>query len=638
MTKLKTFWLSAAAIATVAIGIVKAPALASSAPSGGVMPMPKGPYDVRIERNVMVAMRDGTRLSTDLHMPVGATGKLPAILIRTPYDKRHMRGIGPMWGYAERIFAEHGYVVVVQDTRGRYASEGEFTVSGGDVEDTDDTINWIARQPWSSGKVGTHGCSYLGEIQIRSARISNPHWTAALAQAAGGATGAADNRYRYFAYRTGGAVELAATLNWMTVAGSKYFFRPPPQMSRETLNQYEDMFRKEPSAPEYDKAKILRELPIATLDKKAGLPPTDYFDSVARPLTDPWWAQFGYLDGSERISTPTLHMDSWPDLAVGETIFQYNLFKRNAVSPAVARNQYLIIAPTTHCAYEWSKQNTVVGERELGDTRFDYFGTYLRWFDYWLKGKADALRDMPKVQYFLMGKNEWRSADAMPIPGTRFTKLYLTSSGRANSLDGDGRLQWQPPQRASADSFVYDPANPVPTLGGPVDTDDRGQGFFDQRPVEKRPDVLVYTSAPLTSGIEVTGPLQATLYVSSTAKDTDFTVKLVDVFPDGRALNVKDGIIRARYHKGFDRSTPLERGQVYELRVDLQATATFFPAGHRLRIEVSSSNFPRFDRNLNTGGKNYDETQGVTARNTVLHSARHPSHVVLPIVPAARGK
>lgn len=639
MRKSRGVFLSAIMLAgTVGLGLFPLDgAVSASAPEGGVMPMPKGPYDVRIERNIMVPMRDGTRLSADLHFPVGASGKLPAILIRTPYDKRHMRGIGPMWGYAERIFAEHGYVVVVQDTRGRYASEGAFTVSGGDVEDTHDTINWIAQQPWSSGKVGTHGCSYLGEIQIRSARHANPHWVAALAQASGGATGSADDRYRYFAYRTGGAVELAATLNWMTVAGSKYFFRPPPEMSRETLNEYEQLFQKEPNVPEYDGSQILKQLPIATLDKKAGLPPTDYFDSVTRSLTDPWWKQFGYLDGSERISVPTLHMDSWPDLAVGETIFQYNLFKKNAVSQTVADNQYLIIAPTTHCAYEWSKAETKVGERDLGDTRLDYFGTYLRWFDYWLKGKADALRGMPKVQYYLMGKNEWRSADAMPVPGTQFTKIYLASKGAANGLSGNGRLQWQPPRDGAAtDRFTYDPGNPVPTLGGPVDTDGRGQGFFDQRPVEERPDVLVYTSDPLPSGIEVTGPLEATLYVSSSAKDTDFTVKLVDVLPDGRAFNVKDGIFRARYHSGFGKPTPLEPGRVYKLRIDLQATATYFPAGHWIRVEISSSNFPRFDRNLNTGGDNHSETQWVKAQNIVFHSARYPSHILLPIVPDSR--
>lgn len=614
---------------TLMLGQLPSADLTASESGGEIQPMPKGKFDVEIDKNVMVAMRDGTRLSTDIHMPVGASGKLPAILIRTPYDKRQMREIGPMWGYAERVFAEHGYVVVVQDTRGRYASEGQFTISIGDVDDTHDTVDWIAKQPWSNGKIGTHGCSYLGEIQIRSAAVSNPKLVAMLAQAAGGATGSADDRYRYFGYRTGGALEMAAALSWMQIAGSKYFFRPPPHMSRETLNRYEAFFHKAPEVPEFDMDAVLQTLPVIAMDERAGLPPTDWRDSVSRDLTDPWWDQFGYLNGKERISVPTLHMDSWPDLAVGETLYQYNLFKKNAVDQRTRDNQYLIIAPTTHCAYEWSSEQTIVGERDLGDTRFDYFGTYLRWFDYWLKDDKAALSGMPKVQYYLMGKNEWRSAESMPLPNTEYRKLYLGGG------DGDaGRLGWSGPQADAVNSFTYDPKDPVPTIGGPVGTGGREQGYYDQRAMPPRKDILVYTSDPLEEGIEITGPLQAILYVSSSARDTDITAKLVEVFPDGRRLNVRDGIFRLRYHAGFDRKTPLRKDEVYEIRVDLQATALYVPAGNRLQLEVSSSNFPRFDRNLNTGGNNFDEVDGEIATNQVFHGTSRPSHLLIPVIPA----
>lgn len=275
----------------------------------------------------------------------------------------------------------------------------------------------------------------------------------------------------------------------------------------------------------------------------------------------------------------------------------------------------------------------------MGDARFPYYQTYLEWFDYWLKELDNDVIQMPKLQYYLIGAGEWRSADAWPLPGTEFTKFYLHSNGQANSRNGDGTLSTEPPGEEPADRFTYDPASPVPTVGGPIcciGADDAPAGAMDQSEVELRNDVLVYTSAPLDQGIEVTGPLEAILYVSSDTKDTDFTVKLVDVLPDGTAYNVQDGILRARFRQGFDRVVLMEEGQVYRLRIDLHATGTWFGPGHRIRVEVSSSNFPRFDRNLNTGRNNYDETEWRVAHNTVHHSAEHPSHVVLPVVGAVR--
>ena len=281
-------------------------------------------------------------------------------------------------------------------------------------------------------------------------------------------------------------------------------------------------------------------------------------------------------------------------------------------------------------------KKTIVGERDLGDARKEFWRIYVDWFDHWLRGTDNGITEMPHVQYYLMGKNEWRNAQEWPLPETRFTDYYLHSDGQANSRFGTGRLSAEPPEHESLDNYVYDPATPVPSLGGPVcctGTPDAAAGAFDQREVEMRHDVLVYSTPPLEEGVEVTGPIEAVLYVSSSAKDTDFTAKLVDVYPDGTAYNVQEGILRARYREGLDRKVWMQPGEVYELRLDVHATSNYFGPGHRIRLQVSSSNFPRFDRNLNTGGNNYDETEWQIAQNTVHHSERYPSRIVLPVIP-----
>jgi putative CocE/NonD family hydrolase len=295
------------------------------------------------------------------------------------------------------------------------------------------------------------------------------------------------------------------------------------------------------------------------------------------------------------------------------------------------------MSPTTHCRSETVTDQTVVGELDFGDARHDYWGMYLKWFDHWLKGADNGVTSMPKVQLFVMGRNQWRGEHEWPLARTRFTPWYLHSRGRANSRNGDGTLSALAPRSEPADSFVYDPAAPVPTIGGSVCAAcARGRNLVDgpaeQREVEIRSDVLVYTSAPLERGVEVTGPLNVVLYVSSSARDTDFTAKLVDVHPDGRAYNIQEGIQRMRYREGYDRKVWMEPGAVYKVEIDLEATSQYFKPGHRIRVSVSSSSFPRWDRNLNTGGNNYDETEWLVARNVVHHSARYPSHIVLPVI------
>jgi uncharacterized protein len=297
--------------------------------------------------------------------------------------------------------------------------------------------------------------------------------------------------------------------------------------------------------------------------------------------------------------------------------------RENGENARARANQFVVIAPTTHCAFDSATEHTVVGKRELGDAQFDYYNLYLRWYDHWLKGLDNGMATAPKVQIYVMGANKWRSENEWPLARTRFTKYYLHSDGHANSLGGDGVLSAEAPRDEASDQFRYDPKDPVPTVG---------EGAQDQSEVERRTDVLVYSTPPLKAGVELTGTMELVLFVGSSARDTDFTAKLVDVYPNGTAFNLQDGVLRARYREGFNKKVWMKPGEVYPLKIDLHATSNYFPAGHRIRLEVSSSNFPRFDRNLNTGGNNYDESEGSIATNVVCHSRDRLSYIVLPVI------
>lgn len=577
-------------------------------------PQPK--YQVRLEENVMIAMRDGIKLSTDLYFPVGLDGKLPVVLIRTPYNKERYRHAERG---APRSLAAQGYAVAVQDKRGRFASEGEYVVQGGDVNDGYDTVDWLAKQPWSNGNIGTIGCSYEGDVQILQSQARHPNLKCMIPQSAGSSIGAAGNRYYYFGARKGGNVELAGGLGWFANNGNKIRSKPASNLPA-------DRFRK-----------FWGTLPLLGMVERAGGPPTDWDDIVKRELDDPWWDQFGYLKGNEKFDVPALHINSWYDFGVAETLLEFNLLRTNAVSEQARNNQFAVISPTSHCSSEFgTSSRTIVGERELGDARFDYFNLYLQWFDYWLNGVDNGVTRRPKLMIYVMGRNVWRAENEWPLARTRYTKYYLHSDGHANSRFGSGASDTAAPQSEPADNYTYDPRTPVPSRGGPLcctGTPDAPEGSFDQSEVEARHDVLVYTTPELGRGVEVTGPIKAVLYVSSSAKDTDLTVKLVDVYPDGTAYNVQEGVLRARHREGFTKKVWMKPGGVYEVIVDLEATSNYFGPGHRIRVEVSSSNFPRFDRNLNTGGNNFDETAWVVARNRIHHSARYPSHVLLPVIP-----
>ena len=576
----------------------------------GPYPRPVGTHAVEIERGVMVAVRDGTHLATDIYRPKDLDGPLPTVLIRTPYNK----SASAAGDASANFFASHGYAVVVQDVRGKFASEGTFKVYEGEMTDWTDVFDWIAKQSWSTGKIGTYGCSYLGEGQIVAAQQHHPLHTAAIAQAAGGNLGRVAGQREFWGSVEGGTSALSINFGWMPI--------------------YASLDKGARAKPAVDIGTFLKTLPLIDMTDRAGSPSWDWRNFLERSPDDPWWDARGYLTDKAIISTPTLHTSSWFDMA-GNALEELQIFKKNATNGNARTGQYAIISPTVHCSSERAGSQAMVGALPVGDARFHYFETYLAWYDRWLRGNVRALDSMPHFQYYVIGRNEWHHADQWPVPGMHETTWFLHSGGAANTLAGNGHLDAVAPKAEHADTFSYDPANPVPARGGTVcctgNPKDVG-GSFDNTDIEQRPDVLVYTSDALRDGMELTGSMHARICLSSDALDTDVTVKLVDVFPDGRSMNMVDGITRARYRDGFGTPHMMAAGKVYEVPVDLHATSWFLPAGHKLRVEVSSSNFPRYDRNLNTGGHNYDETTWRVAKNAVHHESACASRLVLPRV------
>ncbi|MDB4892156.1 MAG: hypothetical protein JWL61_4011 [Gemmatimonadetes bacterium] len=599
------------AFALAVFALLSAPARsAAQAPAGAPYPRPPGAHEVVIERAVMVPMRDGVRLATDIYRPKDVTGAVPTILIRTPYNK----SANPNGDVTAQFFASHGYGVVVQDVRGKFASEGTFHVYEGDTTDWSDMFDWIGAQSWSTGRIGTYGCSYLGEGQIVAAQQRHPRHIAAIAQAAGGNLGRVGRLRQFWGSVEGGAFALSINFGWMPVFASiDKGARPMPKV---------------------DLASFVRTLPLIDMTDRAGSPSWDWRNFLERSPDDHWWDDRGYLTDKDSVGVAALHVSSWFDLA-GEALIEAEIFRRNGVNDRARNGQYVIISPTTHCSSERSSAQTRVGDLVVGDARLHYFDTYLAWFDRWLRGNVHALDSLPRVQYYVIGRNEWRKSDTWPVKGMRETSFYLRSDGDANSSKGTGRLSLSAPTREKADTFTYDPGNPVPSRGGSICCTGNPKdvpGSFDNADIELRPDVLVYTGDVLRDGLELTGPMRAIVHLSSRAPDTDITVKLLDVFPDGRVMNMQEGITRVRYREGFDKGRMMSPDKVYEVPVALHATSWFLPAGHRLRVEVSSSNFPHFDRNLNTGGRNYDETVFRSAANSVHHTSAYPSRLILPVV------
>ena len=603
-----------------------------------------------IERKVMVPMRDGKRMQADIYRPRDASKKYPIIFSRTPYNFNYWDvELDAPRDMSQALDAvKRGYAYIVMNERGRYFSDGDYDILGVPLTDSDDELDWMSAQPWSSGKVGLIGCSSSAEWQLAVAARGNKALATMIPMSFGDGVGHVGPYYEQGNWFRGGAVQMRFS-RWLYDYGfASSDGRPsfPAAMSRESLEQVARSYDLSAKPPSIDWNKAYLHLPEKDILSAQGAPKS-IFDSptpsgktamVLRTPNDPAWLAGGLWNQSEKINIPGLWIMTWYDNSVAPNLAAYN-YVRQTASPDVANEQYAVIAPMPHCAYRGASQHTVVGERDMGDARLDYDALTYAWFDRFLKGDDNnLLAKTPKVQYYTMGLNKWQSSDTWPPTNAKPVTFYLVSGGHANSLYGDGELATATPKDDAADKFVYDPMNPVPTPGGnsyAIGLDHHG-GAFDERPIEARNDVLVYSTGPLQEGMEVTGPVDVTLYVSSDAKDTDFTVKLIDVMPDGTAWNIDDNIQRARYREGYDKPPVwMEKDKIYKVAFQPMQTSSYFAPGDELRIEVSSSNFPLYDRNLNTGGDNVTESHGVVARNAVHHSAQYPSSITLSVVPHA---
>jgi putative CocE/NonD family hydrolase len=603
-----------------------------------------------VERKLMIPMRDGKRIATDVYRPKDTSKKYPTIFSRTPYNFNFwdVRNGVPRDLSTELEAVKRGYAFVQMNERGHFFSEGNYDILGPPLTDGVDELAWISKQPWSNGRVGTIGCSSTAEWQLAVAAQGSPAFTTMIAQGYGAGVGRVGPWYEQGNWYRGGAVQMLF-IAWLY--GQQNQVRPmfPPDASQEDLIRASRSFDLAQQAPTVDWSKALPHLPVQDIMKAAGGPRGVFADRmpvetggamIQREPNDPAWYKGGLWHDNMKINIPGFWFMSWYDVSIGPNLAAYNHVRRTA-SPEIANQQYAVIAPTLHCAFKRATENTIVGERSVGDARLNYDELTYAWFDHFLKGESNGiLEKMPRVRYYTMGINKWQTSDTWPPQGAQQVSFFLSSGGKANTLNGDGVLSDAAPATDNPDRFEYDPMNPVPSHGGNVCCTGNAitAGSFDQRKNESRPDVLVYTSEPLREGIEVSGPIEVTLYVSSDAKDTDFTVKLLDVYPDGRAFNLDETIQRMRYRDGYDKSNVrMQPGKVYKVTLSPLTTSNYFATGHRIRIEVSSSNFPRFDRNLNTGGKNYDETKGVVARNAVHHSKQYPSEVKITVVKKSSG-
>lgn len=574
----------------------------------------------RVEKDGQVAMRDGVVLATDLWIPDG--GPSPALLARLPYGKDVIVGGNYAYPLHPDLFEllRAGYAVVWQDCRGRFGSDGEFVPMMNEPNDGADTIEWISQQPWCDGRVGTYGASYLGFTQLASAS-QIPQALRAIAPAA-----TSSDYYTAPWYSTGGALSWHLLQFWATMMGATDAHRAE---SRDVGDKEVFSVLTSSMADPHAYMKVPREH-----DTVAKYWPW-WSDMLSHPSRDEFWQDLSVVDRAEHITVPALHIVGWFDLLLDSTVRTYRQLRARAGTAEARSGQQLIIGPWDHMAFDG-----VYPDRQFPMTSGALFAnltrTHLDFYDRWVRGHHTAPATDAPVRIFVMGIDEWRDEQEWPLPDTTYVDYYLSSAERANTAAGDGFLTTIPPTADASDSYTYDPADPVPSVGGRMllPAAANGAGPADQRAVEARADVLCFTSGVLEEPLEVTGHITLVLHVCSSALDTDFTGKLVDVYPDGRALYLTDGILRARYRNSLSEPYLLEPGQTYELTIDLALTSNVFLPGHRIRLEVSSSNFPRYDRNTNTGGTIAEEglADAIVATNTVMHGPAHPSRLILPII------
>ena len=547
---------------------------------------------VKIEIGVRVPMRDGVTLSANVFRP-DRPGKFPVIILRSPYGKNSASQIG--FG---RFFAGNGYVYIVGDSRGRHDSDGTFHAMHDEAEDGYDTIEWAAAQAWSDGNVGTFGGSYGGENQWMAAVSRPPHLKTmgVLVSPPGPFYNAP---YQYGAF-------CLLLIDWSIMVS------------------YHD----NQSSHELGLDKVIRGLPLATMDELAtGQSLPLWKRQFAHPTYDDYWKAVDFERHWDKIDIPILHISGWYDDDQPGTFRNFMAMRRLG-----RKGQKLLVGPWPHAINSVTK----MGILDFGpSSKIDLQATMLRWFDRWLKGVPNGVDAELPVRVFVMGANTWRDEPDWPLPATQWTKYFFHSGGKANSLSGDGVLSPAPPKKEPPDGYAYDPADPTPFVM-PTSSAQIG-GPDDYRPVGERKDVLVYTTPPLEQDMELTGPLSVKLFASSSAPDTDWNAMLIDVHPDGYALRLNDGVVRASYRESFENPSPIEPGTIYEYAIDCWATSMLIRKGHRLRVHIASAAFPKFDRNLNTGHRFGMDSEMRVARQTVFHDAKHPSHIVLPVVPA-KGK
>jgi putative CocE/NonD family hydrolase len=574
---------------------------------------------IKLEINVAVKMRDGTNLYADIYRP-DDQGKHPAILASLPYNKDESPNI--LSGYMNpKRFVRNGYAVVLQDIRGTGVSDGEFYAFRVEADDGYDTVEWVAAQPWCDGNVGMYGLSHLGFTQWATAMTQPPHLKTICP---------AGTQHGARPYRNG-AFYLNRILVWyvqhLTACALRRSKLPPEELKslRESLiymvDNIEDQLRFLP----------LKDAPATKIAKEPDIIPF-YSDYLKYIDEESYWKQLHTPTPLEEVVIPAFHVCGWYDDLTGDVLASYIEMKKRGGSQLARKNQKLIMGPWIHS----TEQLSISGELDFGATSsgasINVTGMHMRWFDHWLKGIDNGIMEEPRVRIFVMGDNVWRDEEDWPLPNTRYTRYYFHSNGRANTRNGNGFLSTQLPGEEQTDVHLYDPRNPTPTKGGKI-----GlmwiEGAFDQQEIEERPDVLAYTSATLETDLEVTGPIKLILWASSSAVDTDFTGKLVDVWPDGKAYNLVDGIVRARYRESEWEAKFIKPGKVYQYSIDLGATSNVFKAGHKIRVQLSSSSFPKWDRNLNTGHPIGQDAEIKAAVQTIYHDKRYPSHVLLPVIP-----
>ncbi len=604
-----------------------------------------------IDRKVWIPMRDGAKMAADIYRPKNATGPVPIILSRTPYDFNYWDvALGAPADMTQELnYVKHGYAYAIIQERGHFYSQGNYDILGPPRTDGVDEINWLTTQPWANGRLAPIGCSSTAEWQLGVAAENPPGLATFNVEGFGAGVGRVGPYYEQGNWFRGGALRMLF-IDWMYTVQNQFRPMVPPDMTQAQRIEMAKMFDLVPTMPPVDWNKALWHLPVSDMILSVGGPPGIFEtpepvptggDMIARDPDSPAWYKGGLWNDSMPVNRPGLWFMSWYDVSVSPNLAAYNFVRRTA-PPAIADQQYAIIAPGLHCQYTRATDahdDFKVGDLDIGDSRYPYDDYILDWFDHYLKGKDNGvLKNHAKVIYYLLGKNVWKDSPTWPAPGAETQTFYLSSGGDANSLHGAGVLATSPATAGAPDRFTYDPANPVPTLGGggcclgtvPL-------GVYDQRPVEARNDVLVYTTPALTEGMEVSGPITVTLYVSSDRKDTDFTFKVVDVYPDGTAYNLTSNIQRMRWRDGYNHGPVwMQRDSVYKVTFQPIDISNYFFKGHRLRLTVSSSNFPQYDRNLNTGADNQTTSDMVVAHNVVYHSGKYPSAIALTVLPASR--